>query len=244
MLEIRQIKLLKMFKIFIITLFIFTLLFSSCSKKPDNTAVIPKNTPARVKSPIPKSLNAFDKSSEDLYQSLLSKEWIKSEKDYQKVQEEFYNLSPYLMRDSIPNDYISALEFSVKSLEKSIKEKNQIESLTESNNITSYICDVADFFITDYPSNLRRIHVFARNVEISALQDKWNNADGNFNKVELFWPKVKDLLSAKSEEKVKAFEDSLTDFKYLLEKRDLSKVLKKSQIIRDKTAALEKYYEN
>lgn len=233
-----------MTKILTLALLVFTFLLNSCSEKPDNVTVIPKNTVAKVKSPIPKSLDALDKNSEDLYQSLLNKDWVKSEKDYQKVQEEFYNLSPFLLRDSIPNDYISALEFSVKSIEKNIKEKNQIEALTESNNVTSYMCDVADFFITDYPSNLRRIHIFTRNIEINALQEKWDDAMGNFNKVEVFWPKVKDLLSVKSREKVKAFEDSLIDFEYLLEKKDLSKVLKKSQIIRDKTAALEKYYEN
>jgi hypothetical protein len=233
-----------MLKLLLIVLFAFTLMLNSCSKNQGNSNIITPKKSAREKSPIPISLEKLDKNSEELYQSLLNKDWIKSEKDYQKVQEEFYNLSPYLIKDSIPNDYISALEFSMKNLEGSVKDNIQIESLTESNNITYYMCDVADYFITDYPGNLRRIHVFTRNVEINALQDKWDGAKENFRKVNAFWPKVKDLLSAKSTEKVKAFEESLIDFEYLLNKKDLSKVLKHTQTIRDKTAELEKYYEN
>lgn len=231
-------------RIIIVTVFSFFILFFSCNKNHNLAPINSSTKVVREKSPIPISLEKLDKNSEDLYQSLLNKDWSKAEKDYQKVQEEFYNLSPYLIKDSIPNDYISALEFSVKVLEIGIKDKNLFESLTESNNITYYMCDVADYFITDYPSNLRRIHVFTRSIEINALQDKWDEAKGNFKKVNAFWPKVKDLLSAKSAEKVKAFEDSLIDFEYLLNKKDLSKVLRQTQIMRDRTATLEKYYES
>lgn len=221
-----------------------TVTFISCNKKQEITNVITVNKMAKEKSVIPKPLNTLDINSEALYQSVMNSDWLSSEKDYQKVNEEFYNLSPYLIKDSVPNDYISALDFSVKELDINIKNKNKIGCLTESNNITKYICDIADYFITDYPSNLRRIHVFSRNVEIFALQDKWDESKENFNKINAFWPKVKDLLSAKSAEKVKAFENSLLDFEYLLNKKDLSKLLKQTRIIRDRIDDLEYYYEN
>lgn len=233
-----------MIRIFVLSFVVFSFMFVSCTRKPGNPTVIHKNNGVSEKQPIPKSLDKLDKNSEDIYQSLLNREWTRAESDYQKVQSEFYSLSPYLKEDSIPVDYLVALEFAVKDLDNNIKNKNQTEALTDANNITSYMCDVADYFITDYPSNLRRIHVFTRNIEIDALQDKWEEAKENLEKINAFWPKVKDLLSAKSVEKVKAFEESLNDFDVLLNKKDLSKVLKRTQIIRDRIADLEKYYEN
>jgi hypothetical protein len=233
-----------MTKLTLIIVFAFASIFNSCfNKEAEKNTVIQTNKAARQKSQIPKSLDALDKNSEDIYDYLLRKEWAASEKQYQKVQEEFYTLSPYLMKDSIPNDYIVSLENSVKFLTKDIEEKNQVSALTDANNITSYMCDVADYFLTDFPSNLRRVHVHTRNVEINVLQNDWEGAKNNFKKVNALWPKVKNLLSQKSAQKVKEFEDSLIDFEYLLNKKDISKTLRQTQVIRDRTAALEKYYE-
>lgn len=217
---------------------------SSCFNKTSKTNnIVTKEKKAQGKSPIPKSLDALDKNSEDIYAFLLKKDWTMSEKQYQKVQDEFYTLSPYLIKDSIPTDYMVSLETSVKFLSKDIEDKNQIDALAEANNITSYMCDVADYFITDFPSNLRRVHVFTRNIEINVLRNDWETAKANFKKVNAYWPKVKSLMSEKSEQKVKEFEDSFVDVENLLSRQDASKTLKQTQIMRDKTAALEKYYE-
>jgi hypothetical protein len=223
---------------------ILTISLSSCVNKTSETNnIAKKEKKAQEKSPIPKSLDALDKNSEDMYDYLLKNDWSNAEKQYQKIQEEFYTLSPYLIKDSIPTDYMVSLEASVKFLSKDIEDKNQVDALTEANNITSYMCDVADYFVTDFPSNLRRVHVFTRNIEINVLQNDWETAKSNFKKVNAYWPQVKSLLSQKSEQKVKDFEDSFANFEYLLNKQDAPKTLKQTQIMRDKTAALEKYYE-
>lgn len=233
-----------MVKLTLVVILIFASIFGSCFKKEaEKNTITQTNKTAIQKEPIPKSLDALDKNSEDIYAFLLKKDWTMSEKQYQKVQDEFYSLSPYLIKDSIPTDYMVSLETSVKFLSKDIEEKNQIDALTEANNITSYMCDVADYFITDFPSNLRRVHVFTRNIEINVLRNDWETAKANFKKVNAYWPKVKSLLSEKSEQKVKEFEDSFVDVEYLLSRQDASKTLKQTQIMRDKTAALEKYYE-
>lgn len=234
-----------MAKISLAVLLIFTSVFYSCGKKEqEKNTVTQTNKSAKQKNPIPKTLDVLDENSEVLYANLITKDWSAAEKQYQKVQEEFYLLSPYLIKDSIPTDYIVSLETAVKFLSENIEEKNQTASLTEANNITNYICDVADYFMTDYPSNLRRVHVYTRNIEICVLQNDWEGAKANFKKVNAYWPKVKGVLSQKSEQKVKDFEDSFVDFEYLLNKKDESKTLKQTQVMRDKTEALEKYYEN
>jgi hypothetical protein len=233
-----------MVKLTLISFLIFASIFDSCFKKEtEKNTVTQTNKTATQKSLIPKSLDALDKNSEDMYDYLLRNDWSNAEKQYQKIQEEFYTLSPYLIKDSIPTDYMVSLEASVKFLSKDIEDKNQVDALTEANNITSYMCDVADYFVTDFPGNLRRVHVFTRNIEINVLQNDWENAKSNFKKVNAYWPKVKSLLSQKSEQKVKDFEDSFANFEYLLNKQDVPKTLKQTQIMRDKTAALEKYYE-
>ena len=224
---------------------ILTVLLSSCvNKSSEVNNIVTKEKKSREKSQIPKSLDALDKNSEDMYDFVLNKDWQKAEKQYDKIQNEFYTLSPYLIRDSLPGDYLMSLETSVKFLLEAVKNKNRIEALKEANNITSYMCDVADYFITDFPSNLRRVHVFTRNMEINVLQNDWESARDNFGKVNAYWPKVKEVLSQKSEQKVKEFEDSLDDFENLLDKKDAQKTLKHTQVMRDKTATLEKYYEN
>ncbi|MBI5403350.1 MAG: hypothetical protein HY959_08095 [Ignavibacteriae bacterium] len=233
-----------MTKIALISLLLLSSIFNSCfNKEAEKNTVTQKNQTAKQKNPIPVSLNVMDESSEILYAYLLKKDWNAAEKQYQKVQEEFYTLSPYLKKDSIPNDYLVSLETAVKFLARDIEDKNQVAALSDANNITAYMCDVADYFVTDYPSNLRRVHVHTRNIEISILQDKWEDARENFKKVNAYWPKVKGVLSQKSEQKVKEFEDSFVDFEYLLNKKDESKTLKQTQIMRDKTESLEKYYE-
>ena len=233
-----------MVKLTLVVILIFASIFDSCfNKEAEKNTITQTNKTAIQKEPIPKSLDTLDKNSEDIYAYLLKKDWNMSEKQYQKIQDEFYTLSPYLIKDSIPTDYMVSLETSVKFLSKDIEEKNQIDALTEANNITSYMCDVADYFITDFPGNLRRVHVFTRNIEINVLRNDWETAKANFKKVNAYWPNVKSLLSEKSEQKVKEFEDSFVDVEYLLSRQDASKTLRQTQIMRDKTAALEKYYE-
>jgi len=234
-----------MTKLALIFLVLFSSIFDSCfNKEVEKNTVTQKNQVAKQKNPIPVSLNVMDENSEVLYAYLLKKDWSAADKQYQKVQEEFYTLSPHLIKDSIPTDYIVSLETAVKFLNKDIEDKNQVSALTDANNITAYMCDVADYFVTDYPSNLRRVHVHTRNIEISILQDKWEDAKENFKKVNAYWPKVKTVLSGKSEQKVKEFEDSFVDMEYLLNKKETDKILKQTQVMRDKTEALEKYYEN
>jgi hypothetical protein len=234
-----------MIKLTLIFALLFASIFDSCfNKETEKNTVTQTNIPAKQKNPIPVSLNEMDENSEILYAFLLKKDWSASEKQYQKVQEEFYTLSPYLIKDSIPTDYIVSLETAVKFLNKDIEDKNQISALTDANNITAYMCDVADYFLTDYPSNLRRVHVHTRNIEINILQDKWDDAKENLKRVNAYWPKVKTVLSSKSEQTVKEFEDSFVDMDYLLNKKETVKILKQTQLMRDKTEALEKYYEN
>ena len=92
-----------MLRITLLFLFIFLSLFDSCFKKDDAPKTkIQTNKPAREKRLLPKSLDALDLSSENIYQYILNKDWGKSKQGYQKVQEEFYKLSPYLIEDSIP----------------------------------------------------------------------------------------------------------------------------------------------
>jgi hypothetical protein len=238
-------KLLNMTKLVLIVLLFLPSFFDSCmNKETVKNTVTQNNKPAKQKNPIPKSLDALDLNSENMYAFILKKDWNAAEKQYQKVQEEFYTLSPYLIKDSIPTDYIVSLETAVKFLSKDIEDKNQVSAMTDANNITNYMCDAADYFVTDFPSNLRRVHVYTRNIEICVLQNDWEGAKTNFAKVNAYWPKVKNVLSAKSEQKVKEFEESLVDFDYLLKKQDDAKILKQTQIMRDRTEALEKYYEN
>lgn len=189
--------------------------------------------------PVPASLMRIGLSSENIFMNVKSNNYAKAQDELKKIKEDLNNLNPALkVTPTITTNTISTFNDAISTLETNINSKKQYESMFQANTITRYAYDISDNYKTDYPTDLGRLKVFGREVELALDKNDWSVAANNNGELNAVWTKVKTLFDTTYNSDILAFDTMMSKLGKDIDSKNSSMVRTDLKNIYDKVDVL------
>ncbi len=169
---------------------------------------------------IPDQFDVLESNVVGIIDDIYLGDWASAASRVEVMQNAMSDAMPYLQEAYVPNQLISSMNSTIRSLNQNVMQKRTYPAISQANQITRFLADMMDYYQVVIPPDLKRLAYSGRQMIINIENNDWNEANNNYMTAKRYWERLKPELDEKYNDNIVEFDMILTDLGDSINKRN------------------------